>query len=225
MKPTEREVSPADTPTAWARTSAAVRIRAALQAVAVPLLSRSLTPLDVEGDLPKFPSPLPMGTIYVANHRSHTDSVVIMHVLGRRRRRRLVGAAAADYFFPNWYLGWCSALLLGAVPIDRTRISRRNLDECTALVAAGWSLLIFPEGGRNSEPGMQPFRAARPSSPNVRVPRWCPCTSPEPTPCWRRAPGCPIATGSASESARRSHSGPTRPPDGWPLGSSPRSPT
>lgn len=152
-------MSPADTPTAWARTSAAVRIRAAFQAVAVPLLSRSLTPLDVEGDLPKFPSPLPMGTIYVANHRSHTDSVVIMHVLGRRRRRRLVGAAAADYFFPNWYLGWCSALLLGAVPIDRTRISRRNLDECTALVAAGWSLLIFPEGGRNSEPGMQPFRA------------------------------------------------------------------
>lgn len=152
--------APAETPTDWARRPGAVRLRAGFQAVAVPALSWTLTPLSVEGSLPRFDGDhFAPGTVYVANHRSHADSLVILRLLGRRRRHRLLGAVAADYFFANRYVGWCSALLLGGVPIDRTKISRRNLDECTRLVGDGWSLLIFPEGGRNSEPEMQPFRA------------------------------------------------------------------
>lgn len=155
-----RSASPADTPTDWARRPGSVKVRAAFQSLAVPVLSRALTPLSVDGSLPRFDGDhFAPGTVYVANHRSHADSLVILRLLGRRRRRRLLGAVAADYFFANRYVGWCSALLLGGVPIDRSRISRRNLDECVRLVGEGWSLLIFPEGGRHSEPGMQPFKA------------------------------------------------------------------
>ena len=160
MSATRGDVSPADTPTDWARRPGSVALRAAFQTIAVPTLSAALTPMSVSGSLPRFDGDhFAPGTVYVANHRSHVDSLVILRLLGRRRRHRLLGAVAADYFFANRYRGWCSALLLGGVPIDRSKISRRNLDECVRLVGDGWSLLIFPEGGRNSEAETQPFKA------------------------------------------------------------------
>jgi 1-acyl-sn-glycerol-3-phosphate acyltransferase len=73
-------------------------------------------------------------------------------------RSRLVVGAAADYFFATRATGALSALALGAIPIDRTRVNRRSADLATSLVDEGWSLLIFPEGGRSPDGWGQPFR-------------------------------------------------------------------
>ncbi len=73
-------------------------------------------------------------------------------------RSRLVVGAGADYFFTTRLAGTVSALALGAIPIDRTRVNRRSADLAASLLDDGWSLLIFPEGGRSPDGWGQPFR-------------------------------------------------------------------
>jgi 1-acyl-sn-glycerol-3-phosphate acyltransferase len=60
-------------------------------------------------------------------------------------------AAAADYFFTNRVTSAAAALALGAIPIERTRVNRRSADQMADLLADGWSLVIFPEGGRSPD--------------------------------------------------------------------------
>jgi 1-acyl-sn-glycerol-3-phosphate acyltransferase len=63
----------------------------------------------------------------------------------------VVIAAAADSFFTNRWTSAASALAMGAFPIERKTVSRRSADEAAGLIAQGWSLLIFPEGGRSPD--------------------------------------------------------------------------
>src|SRR5947199_6706890 len=67
-------------------------------------------------------------------------------------------AAAADYFFKTRATSVTSALALNAIPIERTRVSRRSADDAAELIDDGWSMLIFPEGGRSPDGWGQPFR-------------------------------------------------------------------
>jgi 1-acyl-sn-glycerol-3-phosphate acyltransferase len=63
----------------------------------------------------------------------------------------MVVAAAADYFFGNQVTATLSSLAMGAFPIERSRVSRDSAEQASELVADGWSLLIFPEGGRSPD--------------------------------------------------------------------------
>ena len=58
-------------------------------------------------------------------------------------------AAAADYFFTGRFTSTLSALFIGAIPVDRTKVSRQTLEDCHRLLADGWSLALYPEGGRS----------------------------------------------------------------------------
>jgi 1-acyl-sn-glycerol-3-phosphate acyltransferase len=89
--------------------------------------------------------------IFAANHHSHVDTPLLLTSIPDRWRHRLVIAAAADYFFTNRWTSTASALAMGAVPIERSKVTRRSADELAALLAEGWSLLIFPEGGRSPD--------------------------------------------------------------------------
>ena len=89
--------------------------------------------------------------VFAANHHSHLDTPLMLTSVPERFRHRLVVAAAADYFFPDRVRGAASALAMGAVPIERTRVSRRSADDLADLISEGWSLLIFPEGGRSPD--------------------------------------------------------------------------
>ena len=72
-----------------------------------------------------------------------------------------------------------SALVIGAIPIERTKVTRRSADQAAELIDDGWSILIFPEGGRSPDGWGQPFRggaaylALRCGVP-VMKPRRCP---------------------------------------------------
>src|SRR5438874_2324096 len=60
--------------------------------------------------------------IFAANHHSHLDTPLLITSLPERWRHRTVVAAAADYFFDSRVKGALSALVLGAVPVERARV-------------------------------------------------------------------------------------------------------
>ena len=47
---------------------------------------------------------------------------------------------------------------MGAIPIERARVGRRSADYAAGLIDDGWSLLIYPEGGRSPDGWGQTFR-------------------------------------------------------------------
>ena len=113
--------------------------------------------------------------IFAANHQSHLDTPLLLTSLPDRFRHRAVVAAGSDYFFPNRVTGAVSALAIGAFPIERRRVSRRSADLAAEFLDDGWSLVIFPEGGRSPDGWGQAFRggaaylALRTGSPVVPV--------------------------------------------------------
>jgi len=89
--------------------------------------------------------------IFAANHHSHLDTPLLLTSIPERWRHRLVVAAASDYFFGNRFSSAASALAMGAFPVERSRVDRRSTDLAADLLGDGWSLLIFPEGGRSPD--------------------------------------------------------------------------
>ena len=67
---------------------------------------------------------------------------------------------------------------MGAIPIERTKVTRRSAHQAAALLDDGWSMLIFPEGGRSPDGWGQPFRGGAASLARMfpvdsrRVERW-----------------------------------------------------
>jgi 1-acyl-sn-glycerol-3-phosphate acyltransferase len=153
--PPEREVG-ADYDTAWARRYPARLARA----VVVDNLTRPLAHVvaspRVEGT--ELLSLVEPPVILAANHASHLDTPLLLSVLPTRLRHRTVVAAAADHFFDRRWKAHLWAAALNAVPIDRHRVNRRSADLAAELLETGWSLVIFPEGGRSPDGWFQTFR-------------------------------------------------------------------
>jgi 1-acyl-sn-glycerol-3-phosphate acyltransferase len=97
--------------------------------------------------------------IFAANHGSHLDAPLLLSVIPEPWRHHMFVAGAADYFFDTRAKALTFAFLLNAVPIERQRVSRDSANRVAALLAQGWSLLIFPEGGRSPDGWGQPHRA------------------------------------------------------------------
>jgi 1-acyl-sn-glycerol-3-phosphate acyltransferase len=96
--------------------------------------------------------------IFAANHHSHLDAGLLITSLPEPHRHQVFAAAAADYFFDNRVKATASALVLNAIPIERTKVGRRSADQAAELLDDGWSMVIFPEGGRSPDGWGQPFR-------------------------------------------------------------------
>jgi 1-acyl-sn-glycerol-3-phosphate acyltransferase len=89
--------------------------------------------------------------IFASNHSSHLDTPLVLSVLPDKWRHKIVTLAAADYFFDSRLKAVYFAFSLNAVPIERVRVSRDSADQAEQLLAEGWNLLIFPEGGRSPD--------------------------------------------------------------------------
>jgi 1-acyl-sn-glycerol-3-phosphate acyltransferase len=89
--------------------------------------------------------------IFAANHHSHADTSLLLATLPSRLRDDLAIAAGADYFFPNRIAAAFSALFIGAIPIERTKISKLSLRNSQKALEKGQNLLIFPEGSRSPD--------------------------------------------------------------------------
>ncbi|HEX4866855.1 MAG TPA: lysophospholipid acyltransferase family protein [Acidimicrobiales bacterium] len=96
--------------------------------------------------------------IFAGNHHSHLDTPVVLTSIPEPWRHKVFVGAAADYFFRNRATSAASALVIGAIPIERSTVTRRSADQAATLIDRGWSMLIFPEGGRSPDGWGQPFR-------------------------------------------------------------------
>lgn len=139
-----------DYDTAWARRQGVRFIRAVLlENLTRPALRLLADPsvcgLDRLDRLDDGPA------IFAANHASHLDAPLILTSLPARLRHRTVVSAAADYFFDRPWKAKLSAGLIGAIPTERQRVSRRSMDLAAELLSRGWSLVLFPEGGRSPD--------------------------------------------------------------------------
>jgi 1-acyl-sn-glycerol-3-phosphate acyltransferase len=147
----------ADFETDWARSPAArVAREVVLNAVIRPAVNVVATPAVAGLDRLVGAEP---PVIFVANHASHLDAPLLLTSVPERFRRRMAVAGAADYFFDRRLKGVISALALGAVPIERTSVSRRSLHSLEELIADDWSVIIFPEGGRTPDGWGREFKA------------------------------------------------------------------
>lgn len=146
-----------DFDTEWARRYPARLARAmVLDNVGRPAIRALASPrLLGEDRLANVSNPV----IFAANHASHIDTPLLLASLPDRFRHRAAVAAGADYFFDKRWKGTMWAFLINAIPIERTRVSPQSTRTATALLNDGWSLVIFPEGGRSPHGWAQGHRA------------------------------------------------------------------
>jgi 1-acyl-sn-glycerol-3-phosphate acyltransferase len=102
--------------------------------------------------------PVDVPVIFAANHHTHVDTPLLLTSLPEPWRHKVFVGAAADYFFKTRVTSVASALALNAIPIERTRVARKSADQAASLIGDGWSMAIFPEGGRSPDGWGQPFR-------------------------------------------------------------------
>ena len=96
--------------------------------------------------------------IFAANHQSHADTLLMLTSMPAPWKHKAFVGAAADYFFGNKSTAAISALFIGAIPIERTSINRNTIEKAVDLLRGGWSMVIYPEGGRSPDGWGQEFR-------------------------------------------------------------------
>jgi 1-acyl-sn-glycerol-3-phosphate acyltransferase len=117
--------------------------------------ARLLAPATVRGS--EHLRHLEPPVIFAANHASHLDTPLLLTQLPVEFRHKTVVAAASDYFFDRTWKATLWSFALAAIPMERTRVNRRSADTAVELLADGWNLVIFPEGGRSPDGWGQPF--------------------------------------------------------------------
>jgi 1-acyl-sn-glycerol-3-phosphate acyltransferase len=151
----------ADYDTDWARRPLASSVRTVIVEGPVRLAARVIASPDIRGtdrlaDLMALEEPPPV--IFAPNHHSHLDTGLMIRAVPRPWRHQLVVAAAADYFFDTRWKATLSALSLNAIPIDRELTGRKSSDLVKGLIDDGYSLVIYPEGGRSPDGWGQDFK-------------------------------------------------------------------
>jgi 1-acyl-sn-glycerol-3-phosphate acyltransferase len=99
--------------------------------------------------------------IYFANHRSHGDLPLIWAALPREIRRATRPVAGSDYWDKTAARRFISHIVFNCVLIDRNPQTRSENPQrlMGAVLEAGTSLIIFPEGTRNmTDAALLPFK-------------------------------------------------------------------
>ena len=106
--------------------------------------------------------PAPAQRVFFANHSSNGDFVLLWTVLPPAQRRQTRPVAALDYWLKSPLRAFIGREVFNAVLIER-RPEARSEDPISQMVAAleeGASLILFPEGQRNSSDApLLPFKS------------------------------------------------------------------
>jgi 1-acyl-sn-glycerol-3-phosphate acyltransferase len=98
--------------------------------------------------------------VYYANHTSHLDFALLWSYLPPELRKRTRPVAARDYWERGPLRRYLSTRIFRALLIDRSGPEARSaVDRMAEGLAAGDSLILFPEGTRGSGEAMAPFKS------------------------------------------------------------------
>lgn len=144
-----------DYPTKWGRGYSARFARHIIHSYLMGPYVRYLTTMEVRG-VENIVGSGPF--IFVANHASNADTIILMTALPVKVRQRTVVAAAVDSFFMNAFDAFRTVLVYNAIPVDRLRVNRRSAQLALELVQDHWNLVIYPEGGRTPDGNLHEFK-------------------------------------------------------------------
>ncbi|HZQ48614.1 MAG TPA: lysophospholipid acyltransferase family protein [Verrucomicrobiae bacterium] len=98
--------------------------------------------------------------VYFANHTSNLDAVVVWASLPPRMRALTRPVAARDYWAKSKLRLYLANEVFNAVLIERKRPTAHDnpLADMVNALGKDHSLIIFPEGGRQSGTGLGPFK-------------------------------------------------------------------
>ncbi len=90
--------------------------------------------------------------VYIANHTSHLDGVVIWAALPRNVREKTRLVAAKDYWIGGPIRRFLAIRVMNVILVDRDNVSKRNNPLYHMLDEMGdkYSIIIFPEGSRST---------------------------------------------------------------------------
>jgi 1-acyl-sn-glycerol-3-phosphate acyltransferase len=106
-------------------------------------------------------APDPVQRIYFANHSSHGDFVLLWASLPSALRKLTRPVAGSDYWNKSALRRYIISRVFNGVLIDRERKDPVDnpLQPMLNALENGDSLIIFPEGTRNLEEGLLPFKS------------------------------------------------------------------
>lgn len=100
--------------------------------------------------------------IYFPNHRSHGDFLLVWAALPPRLRRTTRPVAGKDYWLSDRLKRYIITRVFNGVLVERNAGANRNSNPLETLGQAlqdGQSLIMFPEGTRNQDDELLPFKS------------------------------------------------------------------
>jgi 1-acyl-sn-glycerol-3-phosphate acyltransferase len=102
--------------------------------------------------------------IYFANHSSHLDAFVLWAALPLEMRRHTRVIAAKDYWEKTWLRRLISHKIYNPLLIERSELPSHEspnhpINQIVSVLDQNYSIVLFPEGTRNEEGGIKPFKS------------------------------------------------------------------